>query len=183
MQPHFTLEDDLWWTTTAVFPSWKGFQSRSGAYGAQDSSIPSDGSVRIVFAPEGRGTEPLTDSDKSSIVWVIENEASISKALILSLLEEYPSLQAQYGYSSEEQAELMPDIKSTEDLRALIGLHTVYVHPAQKDGIPYIGFELGCTWDNEHGLGILMHGTRTVEIGGADAAILLWIAKRDAKKS
>jgi hypothetical protein len=183
MQPQFTLEDDLWWTTTAEFPSWKGFRSRSGAYGAQDSAIPSDGSVRIVFAPEGRGNEPLTDSDKSSIAWVIENEASISKALILSLLEEYPSLQEQYGYSGEEKAELMPDIKSTEDLRTLIGLHSVNVHPVQKDGIPYIGFEFGCTWDNEHGLGILMHGTRTAEIGGADAAILLWIAERDAEKS
>jgi len=35
----------------------------------------------------------------------------------------------------------------------------------EKDGIPYVGFEFGCTWDEEHGLGVLMHGTRTVEIG------------------
>jgi hypothetical protein len=181
-QPQFTLEDDLWWTTSAVFPSWKGFQSRNGAYGAQGSATPSDGSVRIVFAPEGRGTEPITDSERSSIVWVIENEASISKALLLSLLEEYPLLQEQYGYTGQEKTELMPDITSSEDLRALIGLHTVNVHPVQKDGIPYTGFEFGCTWDNEHGLGILMHGTRTVEIGGADSAVLLWIARRDAEK-
>ena len=102
--------------------------------------------------------------------------------MLLSLLEEYPLLQEQYGYTGQEETELMPDITSSEDLRALIGLHTVNVHPVQKDGIPYTGFEFGCTWDNEHGLGILMHGTRTVEIGGADSAILLWIARRDAEK-
>jgi hypothetical protein len=182
MQPDFTLEDDLWWTTTAVFPSWKGFQSRKGAYGAQDSVIPSDGSVRIIYAPEGRGTEPLTSLEVLTVVWVIENEAPISKALISSLLQQYPALQEQYGYSALEKAELMPNIKSPEDLRGLIGLYSVNVHPVQKDGMPYVGFEFGCTWDREHGLGILMHGTRTVEIGGGDTAILLWTAKRDANK-
>jgi len=135
MQPQFTLSKTIsGGLPRQYFLRGKDFKAGVALNGAQDSSIPSDGSVRIVFAPEGRGTEPLTDSDKSSIVWVIENEASISKALILSLLEEYPSLQAQYGYSSEEQAELMPDIKSTEDLRALIGLHTVYVHPCRRMG-------------------------------------------------
>lgn len=74
----------------------------------------------------------------------------------------------------------MPDVKSIEDFRDLIGLHAVNIHQVEKDGIPYAGFEFGCTWDAEHGLGVLMHGTRTVEIGGADTAILLWIAKEDA---
>ena len=73
----------------------------------------------------------------------------------------------------------MPDIDSADDLRALIGLSSVNIHQVQKDGIPYAGFEFGCSWDREHGLGVLMHGTRTVEIGGADTAILLWIAERD----
>jgi hypothetical protein len=58
----------------------------------------------------------------------------------------------------------------------------VNVHQVQKDGIPYVGFEFACTWDEEHGLGVLMHGTRTVEIGGADTAFLLWLAEVDAEK-
>jgi hypothetical protein len=182
MKLKFALEDDLFWTASAVLSSWKGFQNRNGTYGAQGSPMPSDGSVRIVFAPEGRGIEALTDSEKSSIAWVVDNEASISESLILTLLREYPSLQEQYGYSGDEKAERMPDVRTVEDFRALIGLHSVNVHPVEKDGVPYAGFEFGCTWDDEHGLGILMHGARTVEIGGADAAILLWIAKRDAEK-
>jgi hypothetical protein len=181
MELEFKLEGDFFWTTSAIFPSWNGFQNRSGAYASQGSSTPSDGSARIVFAPEGRGIDPLADSEKSMIRWVIENEASISAALMMSLLKEYPSLQEQYGYTDQEKADLMPDVSTAEDFRNLIGLHSVNVHPLQKNGIPYVGFEFGCTWDDEHGLGILMHGTRTVEIGGADTAILLWIAKKDAR--
>jgi hypothetical protein len=182
MELQFQLESDFFWTASAIFPSWREFQNRSGAYGSQGSATPSDGSAQVIFAPEGRGIEPPTESEKSLVHWVIENEASISGTLIVSLLKEYPDLQAQYGYSGEEK-ELMPDVSTADDFRNLIGLHSVNVHPLQKDGIPYVGFEFGCTWDDEHGLGILMHGNRTVEIGGADTAILLWIAERDAEKA
>jgi hypothetical protein len=48
---------------------------------------------------------------------------------------------------------------------------------------PYVGFEFGCTWDDEHGLGVLMHGERVVDVGGAETAFLLWIAERDAESS
>lgn len=178
----FDLEDDIWWTANAVLPSWIGFQARSGAYGAQSSTEASDGSVHIVFAPEGRGPEPLTDAEVESVNWVLENEASISEALLSALLVEYPSLQERYGYSEVEQARLMPVVTDIDGFRSLIGLHSVNVHPLRKDSIPYIGLEFGCTWDDEHGLGVLMHGTRVVKIGGADTAILLWMAERDAEE-
>jgi hypothetical protein len=178
----FSLEDGLWWTATVLLPSWRGFQSRQGAYGSQDSNLDSDGVVRIVFAPEGRGNEPLTDSEMAAINWVITHEVSISTALLLALLKEYPALQEQYGYSGEEKTTLMPDITSVEELRPLIGLSSINVHPVQRDQIPYVGFEFGCTWDEESGLGVLMHGTRTIKIGGADTAILQWIAEEDARK-
>ncbi len=75
----------------------------------------------------------------------------------------------------------MPDILVGADLRRLIGLHTVYIHQVSRNGMPYTGYEFGCTWDDEHGLGILMHGTRALKIGGAGTAFLLWIAKKDAE--
>jgi hypothetical protein len=180
--PELKLEHNRFWAGTTVLPSWKGFQSRQGAYCSKDISIPSDGRVRIVFAPEGRGTEPLTEMELSAVQWVVEHESLLSQAVVKSLLEEYPRLQKQYEYVAKERAELMPDVKSVKDLRSLIGLSVVNVHQVQKDGIPYVGFEFGCTWDEEHGLGVLMHGTRTVEIGGADTAGLLWIATEDARK-
>jgi hypothetical protein len=179
-KPSFELRRNRCWTTRALLASWRGFQSRIGAYGSQDGPGPSDGFVEIVFAPEGRGNEPLNDAEIASVFWVVENEALISKALLESLLKAYPRMQEQYGYSDQEKAELMPEVTSPGDFRSLIGLSAVNIHQVQKEGIPYAGFEFGCTWDEEHGLGILMHGTRTVSIGHADTALLLWIAEEDA---
>jgi hypothetical protein len=136
------------WTTTAIFPSWKGIQSRRDLYGAREQALPSDGTVEIVFVREGRGSEPLTPAEIASVEWVIENEAAISQALFTSLADDYPRQQEFHAYLGDERTELMPDIGSANDLHALIRLHQVYVHSVQKDGIPYTGFSFGCTWEN-----------------------------------
>ena len=150
------------------------------AYGAVSSEEPSDGSVTITFAPEGRDKSPLTADEHQLVQWLLDHDTELKSALLAGLLAEYPKQQELYGYEGSERAEYMPDVLSADDFRKLIGLYGVNLHPLQKDGLPYLGFEFGCTWDVEHGLGVLMHGTRVVEVGGADTAILLWIAERDA---
>ena len=170
--------DEYFWTAKARLPAWAGYQSRYGAYGSVSSEHPSDGSVTVTFAPEGRDTSPLTDAELDQVRWLLDHEGQIASAILKGLLAEYPKLQE--DYDDEDRAQYMPDVASADDFRALIGRYNVNVHPLVKDGVPYLGYEFGCTWEEEHGLGVLMHGTRVVEIGGADTAILLWIARRDA---
>jgi len=173
--------DDFFWTANAQLPSWAGYQTRRGAYGSVSSSAPSDGSVTVTFAPEGRDTAPLLPDELASVQWLLDHDRELASALLKGLLAEYPKLQGLYGYEGAERDEWMPDISSPDDFRSLIGLHNVNVHPVTKDSLPYLGYEFGCSWDVEHGLGVLMHGLRVVKIGGADTAILLWIAERDAR--
>lgn len=170
----FTRDDERW-VTVAVLPTWKGPQY-------SDYNLPeiADGSVEIVFAPEGRDDSPLTDVERASVSWFVENEALVSQAALRALLGAYPPAD-DYGYSPEEMAERMPEVSSLAEYRRLVSLQVVFVHPLVRGGIPYVGLQLACSWEEEHGLGILMHGERVVEIGGADTAFLLWVAKRDAK--
>ena len=169
---------EYFWTAKARLPSWAGYQSRHGAYGAVSSEDPSDGSVTVTFAPEGRDTSPLKEDELASVQWLLDHDSEIASALLRALLAKYPEMQE--DYDEEEREEYMPDVSSVDGFSVLIGLYNVNVHPLVKDGVPYFGYEFGCTWEEEHGLGALMHGTRVVEIGGADTAILLWLAKRDA---
>ena len=84
------------------------------------------------------------------------------------------------GDAGDAGGKIMPDLRAPGDLARLIGLHSVHVHPLEKNGAPYIGFKFGCTWNEGHGLGVLMHGSTAVGVGGADTGFLLWIAERDA---
>jgi hypothetical protein len=170
----------FFWEAPARLPSWAGFQTRNGPYGSISSDEPSDGMVTIIVDPEGGEQSPLTEQELANVQWCLDHEAEVASAVLKGLLAAYPGLQQLYGYEGAEREEFMPDVSSTEDFRQLIGLQNVHVHSLRKDGIPYVGYEFGCTWDGEHGLGVLMHGTRVVEVEGAGTAFDLRIAKRDA---
>lgn len=174
--------DKFSWTTKAQLASWLGYQARNGPYGSISSDDPSDGVVTIAFAPEGRDESPLTKQERASVQWLLDHEAEVASAVLDGLLAEYPRLQRDYGYEGAERETYMPDVSSKQDFRHLIGLHEVHVHQVLKEGLPYVGFEFGCTWDGEHGLGVLVHGTRVVEVGGADTALTLWKAEKDARE-
>jgi hypothetical protein len=169
------------WQAEARLPSWQGYRSRDGAYGRADSATVSDGTVELTFAPEGRDDSPLRPEELALVNWALEHERAMRDALVSALLDGYAVLRDRYA-GSLDRPEQMPVVDTVDGFRALVGLHGLNVHPIACGGVPYVGFELGCTWDDEHGLGVLMHGTRVVKIGGGDTAILLWLAKQDAAR-
>jgi hypothetical protein len=97
------------------------------------------------------------------IRWLVKNHVAAGKALHAAVLAGRPELTAR-------------------TLREHVELRTVHFHDAVRGRTPYLGYELRCSWDDEHGLGAMMHGTRVVQRGGADTAILEWSADRDARR-
>jgi len=176
--------DSYFWTGEVVLPSWAGFQSRRGAYGAVNSRAASDGSARLTVTPQsGDPPTPPVGEQARAFGLLLENERAVADSVLRAILAAYPGLRDAYDYDEEEVAELMPDIERAEQLRGLIGLSHVHVLNVAKDGIAYIGFEFGCTWDDEHGLGVMTHRGRVVEVGGADTSFLEWIAGQDAESN
>jgi hypothetical protein len=161
-----TLQDEFWWGDTRVLPSWAGYQSRFGPYTSIDKPAPSDGKVKLRFAPDGRGTDPLTTSELKLLSWFETHEPDVSAAVKRSILT----------WCQPFAAEPVTD---EDDLKRHIGLYSVNVHQLLGD-VPYIGYEFGCNWEEEHGLGVMMHGTRLAAIGDADTALHLWVAQKDA---
>lgn len=80
---------------------------------------------------------------------------------------------------AEDADSLMPDVEHVSQFNNLIGLSTVHILNVSKENTAYVGYQFGCTWDDEHGLGIMTHKNRVIQIGGADSSFLTWIAKKD----
>ena len=72
-----------------------------------------------------------------------------------------------------------PNITNMDDFKDHIGLSTIHIMKSDKEGLAYIGFEIGCTWDDEHGIGVMMHKDRVVSIGEADVAFSSWLTQID----
>jgi len=162
------------WITSAHLAAWSGFGPRA----AFNNDL-----IEIVFAPEGWNGAALTDRECGLVRWFIDSQAAVHDVMLERLFDEYPSIRGQLrGYfGKEERKEILPKIREPMQLKKLTGFPAIYVHQVEKDGKPFIGVQLRCTWDEEHGVGILLHGTEVLVIGGGDTARTLWIAKRYVK--
>jgi hypothetical protein len=169
--------------TSAKLGSWLGYQIRNGPYGGVSASGKSDGTVAIRFAPEGRDDLPMRQGEIALVRWLIDNESSVHRAMLGRLFEEYPHIREEWlgGYPEGEREQVLPVLTSPAELKELMGVSFVNVHAVAKDGKPFIGVELGCTWEQEHGVGVLMHGAKVLKVGGAETAFTKWIMERFVK--
>jgi hypothetical protein len=173
--------DGYSWVGSIKLPSWTGFQCRLGPYASVSAEAPSDGTTQLrIESPNEEAQAPPSLEQAAAFNLLIDHDQAISMAILQALLDSYPSLCESYGYDDAEAAAYMPPVASPDEFQRLIGLSFVHILTESKDGIAYFGLEFGCTWDEEHGLGVMMHKNRVIELGGADTAFLGWIAEKDA---
>jgi len=147
-----------------------------------------------MIAP-GKGTVDveieITDPEKewkpsprqlAACAWFVDHEAEMVLPVLEAIVSAYPHLQALYGYDDEEAARLMPPVHVPADLLPLIDIRQLYIHDVAYSDLPYIGFTFGCTWDQEHQLGVLMHGLRAIDVGDGDVAFDWQAPRRDAEQ-
>lgn len=137
----------------------------------------------LIFAPEGRDEASLNAEEIALAEWVPENQMIQKTILLDTVLRAYPEIRKQFfdDFSLEESEDDLPNVSCIDDLTKVLTLEAIYVHQVSRDGAPYVGYQFSCAWDDENGLGVLMHKNRIIEIGGADTSFMLWIAKRDLK--
>ncbi|MEV7886622.1 DUF6985 domain-containing protein [Streptomyces sp. NPDC002817] len=153
--PGFSWDEDAYaWTAHIALPP--------------DTWAAPPGPLPLRYAPEGREDHPLDDAELASATRAAEHLPALLTAA-------RRTVHAHAVRTLEPQ-----DLAAASALDDGIRVHAVYVHQVARDRVPYVGVEFSCPWDEEHGLGVLLHGTRVVGIGGADTAFLLWIAERDA---
>jgi hypothetical protein len=123
--------------------------------------------------------------------YLLDHQDEIRDASLAAIFEEYPRIRQrllEQGFLDESEVQVL---NRPSDLKSHIGLATVHLLRVVRDGAAYIGFEFGCTWDEEHGLGVMIHQGRIVEIpamgigkvSGADLASEDWLAEADADNS
>jgi hypothetical protein len=163
------------WQGEAVLRSWAGFQTHVGT----DGSRPSKGKVALMITPpRGAGEVPAPAKEQvAAFEYVKEHEEELSKAVLGAVFDEYPKLRRKYREFGDE--ELMPEIERPEELKKLIQLGALHVLNVSRGGRAYVGFDLECNWDDEHGLGVMTHGERVVAIGIADASFDEQVALSD----
>lgn len=166
--------DGHFWSGDTVLPAWAGFQECLGAYSSHSSASPSDGKVHLsVRSPTDAEDTVLPPSagQQSAFLLLRDNDELMRKKVVQAIFDEYPKMRESFAdFFGEDLEDKMPLLQSPADLKALIGLSTVHIGDVEKDGFAYLGFEFGCDWEEEHGLGVMTHKDRIIEVGDAETA-------------
>lgn len=159
--------NEFYWQANIALPSWSDFTAGN--------------TTLLTFAPEGRDKSPMRADEIALTTWVKDNYKMQKHLLLNAILDAYPEFRHQFfeDYNIKENEDYLPRVTSVNGLSKVIALEEIFVHQISKDGLPYVGYQFSCDWDKEHGLGVLMHQKRVIEIGGADCAFTLWVAERD----
>jgi hypothetical protein len=167
------------WSTKIRLPSWSGFQSRGGSYGSVDRPGFSEGVVRLDVGGESAAiSQPPTNEMAAAFGYLMAHEIEIAQVVQDAIVAEAQRLLDEGATDPSIQMAA----KGRDQLRTLVGLHTIHILETSLDGVAYVGFELGCEWEEEHGLGVMLHRNRVVEVGGAMDAMTEWIAEEDAAR-
>lgn len=98
--------------------------------------------------------------------WLPPMDEPLASALLTALLGFYPRIRQDYHHLEGDAA--LPDAVTEASLRRLIRLRSLTIHAIPHASTPYLGAEFACSWDDEHGLGMLTAGTEILSIGTAD---------------
>jgi hypothetical protein len=164
--PRLKLDDDQW-VGRDTLPSWAAFKGRPSV--SVEVQRPDDGDPR-----------PPTPEQVAAYRHLKSNERATAEAVLRAVVRHYNALRRK-GYFDDDDVKL-PDVKKPADLRRHIGPSGVHVLDHAKSGYAYVGLDLHCTWDDEHGLGVLLHRSRVVEVGQADTSFDHHAAKKDGAK-
>lgn len=159
------------WEAIVHLDSWRGFIPIEELCPWVTRGILPDGDlhlyVSVSSADHGTPTPPSPEQ-VLSFQHLLDNQASLRDAALQAVFADYPRLRECYGDFVDEQ--VMPEISEPRGLMRLVrpgGIH-VLAHP--KEGFTRIGFGFSCSWDEEHGLGVLTHCGRIIATGCADEA-------------
>ncbi len=141
----------------------------------------SNGRVGLAIKPADDAQRfPPTAEQIAAYEHLVANDRWICAAALAAIYEIYEGERQTFlGYCDDGLEHLVPPIDSAAGLRQLVCLHTVHILPISKDGCAYVGLELGCTWEDEHGLGLMLHKNRVLAVGQAEVSFREHVCEDD----
>ncbi len=156
------------WEFEYRFDAFAGLQSRRGSYTSQNSKDVSDGTVRVVIQDARNNDPDPFPAQLAAIEYIQNNAQTIQHSVLESVKAEY--LKQKTQWESEDWFPILSDENLTSELKNEFGVGNVFIHYSEKDKIATFGLECGCSWDEEHGVGLSMHKDTVFEVGYADTA-------------
>lgn len=121
-----------------------------------------------------KNEEPVKPCSSQKNVWkeFIEKYPGIYQKILNAVFNYYNELRPKYIQMGSSWAKLMPAIENKNTLENWFTLNSITISWPYDSTDVKLGLSYSCTWDEEHGLGVVVAGNEILKVGGADCAIL-----------
>jgi len=102
--------------------------------------------------------------------YLIDNEVAICQLVLERIAQYFITKWQQYFRDDGASEALIEHVSTPAGIQETLHLNRLSVHNKFFRGSAYIGFGFDCSWEEEHGVGVLLHADRVVSIGGEDTS-------------
>ena len=163
------------WRGQTTLPAGRGFHTKFPSNFPIRSKKPSTGKVKLTVSTPDEQKVPPSPAQIRAFDYLVEHQQEVRDIILKAVMKAYPKKLAPWFVSGEPIPEVLAHLPKKfarpDELKPHTYLATVYVLKQEKSGMAYIGYGLEATWEVEHGLGIVMHGNRILDIGDEEVAV------------
>ncbi|MDD2955855.1 MAG: hypothetical protein PHD67_06005 [Oscillospiraceae bacterium] len=149
---------------------------------------PVGGPITLDLGGDEEPLDPPSAAQERAWDWLSAHQEEICGQVLAAVFGRMEELYEDLGREEMDDEEPweeelgFPEVSFPGELRDWMRLRRIHILNPERDGVAYTGYEFACSWDGERGLGVLVHKSRVVEVGGADTSVLSWLARDDAEK-
>lgn len=122
--------------------------------------------VELVMQAEGHDPDASpTDAQLRHVDWLVANQQALLDGILETALRMYKGNRLEMVGADEEDEDL-PILRAPAEVKPLLGPSMIYLSSLDGVELPYVGVDLHCDWNQEHGLGLMFHGTDLVSVAG-----------------
>lgn len=164
------------WEGKITLVAWRGYQMKSWLHNAVPGRKKSSEEIELVIPTPDDERVPPSLEQSQAFALLIKEQAAIRDVILKAVMKAYAKLRVLAKDLGDDsflgELHLPKRFTLSEQLKSHIRLSTVYVLPSAKRGVAYVGYAFDCTWDVEHGLGVVMHGKRVLDVGESEVAFM-----------
>lgn len=171
--PTLTL-GDYSWEGEILLPVWEGWACKAEQiYGG--SGAPSTGAVEVdILSPDDDEAEPTVEQGQA-LRDAMEHQAIVQQQIVKAVQSYYAELVERLGkhahrFLSQGGLGLPARFDNAGELKGHLRPSRLHIGNTSRMGSALVGYEFECSWDVEHGLGVLVHDKQVIAVGDSETA-------------
>jgi hypothetical protein len=150
-------------------PCWTGYYLYEQSFKQKREKVVTKGRIRLWVDGEiAQGNVPLFLPEQVKSYWyLVEQQQSIQQSILKALKSEFPRLLSDEYASADVSDPAFPKVDTFNQLaefKNYIGPESISIGEDVKDDFAYVRWRFRCRWDVEHGLDIITHKERVIDI-------------------